>query len=80
MLTDATKAMQQLDGLDIAGSRLSVKISSVMPATDAAANLVVGELDEEGKLLKDCQGIRHKVPKLPSVFKAMSVCRSYQRT
>ncbi|KAK9908927.1 hypothetical protein WJX75_004772 [Coccomyxa subellipsoidea] len=42
---DATKAMQQLDGLDIAGSQISVKIAPMTPAETAAAAAAVAGLD-----------------------------------
>ncbi|EIE25597.1 splicing factor, CC1-like protein [Coccomyxa subellipsoidea C-169] len=48
---DATKAMQQLDGLDIAGSQISVKIAPLTPAETAAAAAAAAGLD-----LDDAEG------------------------
>lgn len=47
-MTDATKAMQQLDSMDIAGSKISLKIAAIAPTdpmTMMTANL---DLDDEG--------------------------------
>ena len=49
---DATKAMQQLDGLDIAGSQISVKIAPLTPAETAAAAAAAAGLD-----LDDAEGV-----------------------
>lgn len=48
---DATKAMQQLDGLDIAGSQISVKIAPLTPAETQAAAAAAAGLD-----LDDAEG------------------------
>lgn len=51
-MADATKAMQQLDSMDIAGSKISVKIAAIAPndpMTMMTANL---DLDDEGVLCK----------------------------
>lgn len=44
-MSDATKAMQQLNGLEIAGQPMRVQIASVSSADVGMAGL--GELDEE---------------------------------
>lgn len=50
---DATKAMQQLDGMDIAGHKLGVKIAPMSAADTAqlAAAAARVDLDDEGKAL-----------------------------
>lgn len=53
-MADATKAMQQLDSLEIAGSKLSVKIAAIAPndpMTMMTANL---DLDDEGMMSNSC--------------------------
>lgn len=55
-MADATKAMQQLHGLDIGGTTISVKIAAIA-ATDMAglAGLNLPTLDDdEGALLANC--------------------------
>ena len=55
-MADATKAMQQLHGLDIGGTAISVKIAAIA-ATDMAglAGLNLPTLDDdEGGLLATC--------------------------
>ena len=44
-MSDATKAMQQLNGLEIGGSALKVSIASVSSGDAGFAGM--GELDEE---------------------------------
>ena len=49
--SDATKAMQQLDGLEIAGSQISVKVAPLTPAEVQATAAAAAGLD-----LDDAEG------------------------
>lgn len=45
LTSDATKAMQQLDGLDIAGAHISVKLAPLTPAEVQATAVATAGLD-----------------------------------
>ena len=47
-MADATKAMQQIDGLEIANQKISVKIAALSPAETAAAAVAAAvDLDDD---------------------------------
>ena len=54
LTADATKAMQQLDGMEIAGIQISVKVAPLTPAeTQAAAAAAAGlDLDDDEGIVR----------------------------
>lgn len=59
-MSDATKAMQQIDGLEIANQKISVKIAPLSPAETAAAAVAAHvDLDDDDGALSSshsCHG------------------------
>jgi hypothetical protein len=47
-MSDATKAMQQLDGLEIAGGKIAVKIAALAPGDPGVMMNTNLDLDDEG--------------------------------
>ena len=53
-MADATKAMQQIDGLEIANQKISVKIAALSPAETAAAAVAAAvDLDDDEGIPQD---------------------------
>lgn len=56
-MSDATKAMQQIDGLEIANQKISVKIAALSPAETAAAAVAAAvDLDDDEGTTQLCMG------------------------
>ena len=67
-MADATKAMQQIDGLEIANQKISVKIAALSPAETAAA-AVAAAVD-----LDDDEGVLLSLSPINTCLRALSCC------